>query len=261
MKKVRKIFKAYLTINPSGFNDAFLIINFLYIVVTIGNLHILSLEINDYINNNNVLFDNSIFILIIFIVIPIFTSRSLYNDNSNKNKCYRNNLSSFFTPIPIKQKYIISCNFILLVLSSAAGLIITLFFLIVNIFIVQTNMISAYTGFFVLLFIFTFLLFSFLTGIDSVNLKKNKLIRLLPKILPIFLMCLGIYNLITPYAEPNTIVTSENMYTALGPALAPLFKSCRFFGGLQGLLLLIISIFIGYYLCCKLPLKILEKEG
>ncbi|SHH12895.1 hypothetical protein [Clostridium grantii] len=261
MKKLFKILKSYWIINCSGSNELFFVFNIIFIFISIANCYILKLSINDYINSNNIIFNGSLCFLLIAIVLPFSLSQNLYRDYSHKNKTHRRNFSNVLIQVPIKKIDILNTNFFILLVSSLCGLIITLFLLIINIFVAPTDMISAYAGFFVLIFISAFLLFSLSTGLDSIASEKYKFIKFLPAFFPILVMYLGIYNLTMHFPQPNTKVTPENMYNALGPLFSPFFKACRYFGGVQGLLLIILSVFTGYYLCCKLPLKISEKVG
>jgi len=54
-----------------------------------------------------------------------------------------------------------------------------------------------------------------------------------------------------PMGEPN----------ALGKVLTDIIKSFSVLGGFWGIVTIVGSILLGYYLCVKLPFKLLKKEG
>lgn len=221
----------------------------------------LRLQLLHSMKNNTALFSGTIPQLVFILAFPLLISQDLYRDTSSTNKRYRGDIFNLLTQVPVKKKDILNFKFIIFLFVTLPGLIVTVYFSIVNIFISSTDMISAYSGFFVLIFIITFILFSASIGFNSIKYKKFKFIKLLPIFYLGIFFSFFIYSIFIPFTPSNTKVTPENMYNALGPIFAPFFKACRYLGGLQGLIILILSIFVGYYLCCKLTLKISEKVG
>ena len=130
-----------------------------------------------------------------------------------------------------------------------------------NIFVSPTEMIAAYSGFSIIVFSFSFIIIALFIGISSLNNNKFKFANILPFLLVVIYFIAATYNNHLPIMLSSTKVTEDNMFLAFGTEMAPYFEACKYFGGGQGLLILIISFLPAYYFCCKLPLKISEKVG
>jgi hypothetical protein len=192
---------------------------------------------------------------------PLLMGISLLNTNLNINKKNKGNIFNLFVHVPVKKKYIFNINFMILLFVAIPGFIITIYLSIMNIFVSPTEMIAAYSGFSIIVFSFSFISMALFTGISSLNNNKFKFAKIIPFILVVLYLIPANYNNHSPIMLSSTKVTADNMFLAFGTKIEPYFEACKYFGGGQGLLILILSLLPAYYFCCRLPLKISEKVG
>ena len=86
MKKTIKLLKAYWELNASGYNAFYLLFSLFLILISIMNCTYLSRDILNYVDNNTILSNNTIYNLLYTMIFPILMGISLFNTNFNIRK-------------------------------------------------------------------------------------------------------------------------------------------------------------------------------
>lgn len=167
------------------------------------------------------------------------------------------NLNDFLIQAPLLKKDVYNVKFGIFQMLSIPSFITVVYLIGLNLFIGTSELISAYLGFLVLIHcIWTM---SVSISFSPLYSKKYKSFRYL---FPALLLSLFIFYLLNiPYVQPDTLVNAQNMFSALGPMFIPILKACRYIGGFSGLIVILISTIISYFIGFKLPLKISEEVG
>lgn len=172
------------------------------------------------------------------------------------------NLNNFLMQAPVSKKDIYNARFAFFKIGSIPFLIAVIYFLGLNIFVSRREFISsylsAYSGLLILIYCVWTITMSISIGFSSLSYKKSKAFNYLFLVLVVILLVLPIYLQTIPYVQPS--IWNEQ-YSGLGPVFIPVLKACRHIGGVSGIIVIFVSSLISYFFCCKLPLKILIKEG
>jgi hypothetical protein len=169
------------------------------------------------------------------------------------------NLNNFLIQAPVLKKDIYNVKFAIVQMQSIPFFIIVVYLIGLNFFIGTSELISAYSGFLVLIYCIWTMTMSI--GFSPLSSKKYKAFR---HLIPVSLLVSSIfllYLLNMPYVQPGTLVNEKNMFSALGPTFIPILKACRHIGGVSGIIIILVSTISSYFLGCKLPLRISEKVG
>lgn len=173
--------------------------------------------------------------------------------NANKK-----NNNSFLIQLPVERRDIFNSKFSIVMKCAAPILLSVLYLLALNYFTGSNAYITACIGFFTVILCLWFIVLNAGIGFSNLTSSKYKLAKLCIGIVVVLAFILIIYSIAVDFAD---LGKGYDMYNSLGIWFAPILKASGIFGGLGGLLLLVISITIGYYLCVILPLSISEREG
>lgn len=261
MKRIIKIMKSFYFIDTNGFN---------YLLpVYIISLGIMSISVcidttklvSNYVNSGTTTLFHSPLLTILTIInmsiLFIYLSRVLVMEN-RKRSC---NVNTFLLQAPVLHKDIYNTAFAILQIESIPFFFAVIYFLGLNIFISSSDFISAYAGFFILIYCIWSITMSISIGFSSLSFKKYLAFRFLIPILMVVSFLSMKYLQSIPNVQLGTLVTQQNMFSGLGPKLSSILMACRHIGGIYGLIVMICSFILSYLLGCKLPLKISEKEG
>ncbi len=170
-------------------------------------------------------------------------------------------MNNFLIQAPVLKKDILNIKFAIFQVANIPLFIVVLHFLLLNIYISKADFISAYSGFFVLIYCLWTINLSISIGSSYLSAKKYKATWYLSIALYVVLILSCIYMQYIPLIRSGSIVNDKNMYSGLGPMLIPLLRVCTRFGGSVGVIVMLFSSLISYFFSYKLPLKILEKVG
>lgn len=197
--------------------------------------------------------------LINLICFSTIFSLSYFGGNFNKNKTSWT-IRRFLIAAPILKEDFFNAKFMIFLTFTLPAFLAVIYVLLLNIFVSPSNYISALSGFIVLIYCLWLIIFSPSTSFSGVATKKFKLYTLFRIFFIILIYAFNTYMLFTSPYKSGAIVTSENMYSDFGP-LVPLLKFSRYFGGITGLIVMILSTVLCYFCCKNMFYKISEEEG
>ncbi|MGH4122189.1 MAG: hypothetical protein ACREV6_04540 [Clostridium sp.] len=261
MKRILKIIEAHWFLDPSGSNwliPASIIITGL-ISITICTET--TKTVHNYICSGTTIGFSAIVLKVLNLM--ILSCVSLFNAQrvSTRKGKVTVNMNDFLIQAPILKKDLFNAKFIIFQVVSIPLFIVVIYFIRLNVFISTSELISAYSGFLVLIYCIWTMTLSISIGFSSMSAKKYKVFRYLFPVLLLLSMVFAIYLSNIPYVQPGTLVSQQNMFSGLGPRFIPILKACSHIGGVSGLIVILISSIISYYLSCKLPLKISQEVG
>ena len=253
MKRIIKVIKAYWFIDLLGN----LLIPLWIIVGGLFSVGICSQTLN-YINKGITIDFRDLVLHILYITFIsygfIFNTHRVNNFKRKVNL----NMNDFLIQAPVLKKDIYNAKFIIFQILSIPPFVVVLYFIRLNIFVSKGELISAYSGFFVLFYCICTMTLTIAIGFSSLFSKKY---RVFWNLFPILLYAVFVIYLSNiPYAA-GTLVNNQNMFNDLGPRFIPILKACRYIGGTSGLIVIFLSTLVSYLLGCRLPLKISEKVG
>lgn len=251
MNNVKKLLKTYRLVNEgtSWMGPAFIV---LISVISLLLCIIMTLHTWSLINKGESFKISSLLIQFINLI-NLASILAINSVNANKKN---NNL--LLIQLPVERKDVFSSKFIIVLKCAASILMSVLYLLALNYFTGSNAYITACIGFFILIFCLWFIVLNVGIGFSNLTSSKFKLAKLSIGIIIPLVFVVIIYSIAVDFANPGK---GYDMYNSLGKWFAPILKASGTFGGLRGLILLSISIIIGYYLCVTLPLKICEREG
>lgn len=172
------------------------------------------------------------------------------------------NMNNFLIQAPVLKKDVYNVKFCIFQALSIPYFIVVIYLIGLNIFVSTSQLISAYSGFFVLIYCIWTMALTISTGFSSLSSKKYKIFRFVfTVVFLLVILVFALYLIYIPESQPDTLTTTQNMFSDLGPIFIPILKACRHIGGFPGLIVITASSIISYFLGCKLPLKISEKVG
>ena len=173
--------------------------------------------------------------------------------NANKK-----NNNSFLIQLPVERRDVFNSKFSIVMKSAAPIHLSVLYLLALNYFTGSNAYITACIGFFTVILCLWFIVLNAGIGFSNLTSSKFKVAKLCIGIVVVLAFGLIIYSIAVDFAD---LGKGYDMYNSLGIWFAPILKAAGVFGGLGGLILLVISVITGYYLCVTLPLSISEREG
>lgn len=255
MRRIIKVIKAYWFMDPLGDN---LIIPIAIILTGLLSVSTCSQTLT-YINNGTTIgFSYLVYQILYLTVIYYWIIINTQRVNKLKKKVNLN-LNDFLIQAPVLKKDIYNARFIIFQVLSIPLFIVVIYFIGLNIFVSTSELTSAYSGFFVLLYCICTIILNISIGFSSLPSKKYKAFRYLFLVLLLLYLVFAINLSTIPYVAPGTLVNEQNMFSDLGPRFIPILKACSHIGGISGLIVILMSTIISYFLGCKLPLKISEK--
>lgn len=261
MKRTIKIMRAIWFMDPTGYNCLLPIFIIISGLISIMICFETTSMVNNYVNRGTIIAFSGIVIqfqnVITFSYVFIYNTQGINIFNGKTT----NNFNNFLLQAPVLKKYIYTVKFAIIQMVCVPPLIVVIYFIGLNIFVSTSALISAYSGFIVLLYCIWTMTLSLSIGFSSLSSKKYKAIVYSFPILMLLSLVFIIYSISIPYLQPGTLVTDQNIFSALGPIFIPILKACRHIGGFPGLIVITASSIISYFLGCKLPLKISEKVG
>jgi hypothetical protein len=172
------------------------------------------------------------------------------------------NLNNFLIQAPVSKKDIYNARFIFFKIGSIPFLIAVIYFLCLNIFVSRREFIStylsSYSGLLILVYCVWTISMSIFIGFSSLSSKTCKAFSYLLLVLFVIFLMLPIFLQFIPAVLPGT---RNEQFSGLGPTFIPILKACKYIGGISGLIVMLVSSLISYFFCCRLPLKISEKES
>jgi hypothetical protein len=173
--------------------------------------------------------------------------------NANKKN---NNL--LLIQLPVEKRDIFNSKFFIMLKCAAPILLSVLYLLALNYFTGSIAYITASIGFFTVIFCLWFIVLSVGIGFSNLSSGKFKFAKLSIVGITALVLVFIIYSISVDFANLGKV---SDIYNSLGRWFAPILKASGIFGSFGGLVLLVISLMIGYYLCVILPLKISKREG
>jgi hypothetical protein len=255
MRRIIKIIKAYWFMDPLGYN---LLIPIAIILIGLLSVSTCSQALY-YINKGETIELSRLVADIVTLNIAycgfIINTQRVYKLKRKASF----NLNNFLIQAPVLKKDIYNAKFIIFQILSIPLFIVVIYFIKLNIFISRSELILSYSGFFVLLYCICTITMNISIGFSSLSSKKYKAFRHLPLVLLLLYVVFVIYLSNIPYVAPGTLVNDQNMFSGLAPRFIPILKACSYIGGFSGLIVILMSTIISYFLGCKLPLKLSEK--
>lgn len=170
------------------------------------------------------------------------------------------NVNNFLLQAPVLKKDIYNTKFVIFQIASTPFLVVVIYFIGLNIFVSSGELISAYSGFIVLIYCIWTITISISLGFSSLTSKKYNPFRYLVAVLMLTSLVFLFYLMPISFGKTATIVNKQNMYSGLGPIFIPVLKACSHIGGFSGLIIILISTLSSYFFGCKLPMVISQKE-
>lgn len=262
MKRLINIIKSYYLVDASGYNWFYIPVLVFLGIIEILIIGITILEMLDYTKGSKqIQFSNLFTQLFNFMnVSQIFVLNMISDRNINKRK-EKNNYNLFLLQLPVNKKDLFNAKFLLFLISASIPLIMTIFLIGVNLFTGNSDYISAYTGFFVAVYIAWLIIFPLGIGFGSLESKRYKFLRTIPLLWFIVIIIVMFTSFHGSVETGSATLNKYNMYCGFGKAFAPIVKACRPIGGIGGIFAVLISIAVSYYLSSILPYKISQKEG
>lgn len=261
MKRIFNIIKAFWFMNTSAYTWLLPVILIFSSLISIVLCIESTAMVLDYVNRGTpILFSNIVVQILNLINISYVFIFSTQGITRLKGKV-TGNLNNFLIQMPILKKDIYHSRFIIFKIASIPFFIVVIYFIGLNIFVSTGELLSAYSGFIVLIYCVWNIILSISIGFSSLSSKKYKALRYLFSVLMLALLVFLIYLFFIPRVQPDTLVNNENMFSGLGPVFIPVLKTCRHIGGVPGLIIILVSSLISYFLGCSLPLRISDKEG
>lgn len=215
----------------------------------------------NYVNRGTTIFVGFLFSQLLFLIFFSYNYMDYIEGNQLKGGKIIGTMNNFLIQAPVLKKDILSIKFTILQVANIPFLIVVLHFLLLNIYISKADFISAYSGFFVLIYCLWTINLSISIGFSSLSDKKYKATWFLSIASYVVLMASFVYLKYIPFIQPGSVVNDKNMYSGLGTMLIPLLKVCTHFGGSMGIIAILVSSLISYFFSYKLPLKISEGVG
>jgi hypothetical protein len=261
MKRVIKIIKAFGFMGPSGYNWLLPVSTIFTGLMSIVICFQITSMVHNYVTRGTTIWFSNIVLQILNLInlsyIFILNAQGITRWKGKVT----GNLNNFFIQAPLLKKDIYNAKFAIFQVASTPFLIVVIYFIGLNIFVSTDDLISAYSGFLILIYCIWTMTLSISIGFSSLSCKKYKAFRYLFPVLLFISVVFLIYLSSISYGQSRTIVNEKNMFSALGPTFIPILKACRHIGGIAGLIIILVSTIISYFLGCKLPLKISEKVG
>ncbi|MBZ9686436.1 hypothetical protein G9F72_008850 [Clostridium estertheticum] len=259
MKRTIKIFKAFWFIYPSDYDW---LLPFSIICTGLMSIMICSTTTDMVLNYANrgptVQFSRVVLQLLNLINLSYVFIFNTQGITRVKGKV-TGNLNNFLIQAPVLKKDIYNVKFGIFQMVGIPYFIVVIYLIGLNVFVSTSELISAYSGFLVLIYCIWTMTVNISIGFSSLSSKKYKAFRYLFPTLLLLSLVFIFYLISIPELQPGTLINEQNMFSGLGTRFIPILKACRHIGGLSGLIIMLISTIISYLLGCKLPLKISEK--
>ena len=273
MKKVIKLMKAFWFMDTSVFKWLFPISIILAGLISLLSCSLGILKLFDYLgegtsinffnyaNGRQLIFFDSFFIQILNLInlsyILIYTVKGLIMWKGQVS----GNLNNFLLQAPVLKKDIILGKFCIFHLAGIPFLFSLLYLIGMNLFVSTGEFMSAYTGFLILIYCLWALTLSLSIGSSYLSSKIYNAFKYL--FIALFTFSVEALTHIheIPFIPQGIEATTEEMVEIFGKSSQDLIITCRYISGVPGLILLLCSISLSYYLGCRLPLKLSEKRG
>ncbi|MBU3144675.1 hypothetical protein [Clostridium sp. CF012] len=261
MKRTIKIFKAFWFMYPSNTEWLLRFSIFFTGLISIMICYDTTRLVQDYVNRGTIINFSSIVVQVLNLInlsyVFIFSTQGI---TRVKGKI-TGNLNNFLIQAPVLKKDIYNVKFGIFQIVGIPYFIVVIYLIGLNAFVSTSELISAYSGFLVLIYCIWTMTVNISIGFSSLSSKKYKAFRYLFPTLLLLSLVFIFYLISIPELQPGTLINEQNMFSGLGTRFIPILKACRHIGGLSGLIIMLISTIISYLLGCKLPLKISEKVG
>ncbi|MGV8980154.1 hypothetical protein [Clostridium sp.] len=260
MKRTINIIKAFWFMYPSNIEWLLRFSIFFTGLISIMICSETTRLVQDYVNKGTMLdFSDIVLQLLNLINLSYVFILSTQSGIGLKRKV-TGNLNDFLIQAPVLKKDIYNVKFEIFQMVSIPFFMVVIYFIGLNVFVSTSELISAYSGFFVLIYCIWTMAVNISIGFSSSS-EKYKAFRYLFIALILILLVFMFYLISIHDLQPSTLVNEQNMFNGLGPIFIPILKACRYIGGITGLFVILLSTIISYFLGCMLPLKISEKVG
>ena len=217
--------------------------------------------VQDYVNRGTIINFSGIVVQVLNLINLSYVFIFSTQDITRVKGKITGNLNNFLIQAPVLKKDIYNVKFGIFQMVSIPFFIVVIYFIGLNVFVSKSELISAYSGFFVLIYCIWTMTVNISIGFSSLSSGKYKSFRYLFTALLLIMLVFMFYLIFIPHLQPATLITEQNMFSGLGPSFIPILKACRYIGGVSGLFVILLSTIISYLIGCKLPLKISEKVG
>ncbi|MCB2336368.1 hypothetical protein LGL55_14070 [Clostridium tagluense] len=261
MKRTIKIFKAFWFMYPSNTEWLLRFCIFFTGLISITICYDTTRLVQSYVNIGTMVdFKGIVLQLLNLINLSYIFILSTKGANGLTIKV-TSNLNNFLMQAPVLKKDIYNVKFGIFQMVSIPYFIVVIYFIGLNIFVSTSELISAYSGFFVFIYCIWTMTVNISIGFSSLSSNKYKPFRYLFPALLLIMLVFMFYLISLPKLQPGTLINQQNIFSGLGTRFIPILKACRYIGGVSGLIVMLISTIISYLIGCKLPLKISEKVG
>ena len=259
MDRVKKLIKTYWSFDTAGgYNGIYACMLIISLVFSIFVSVMEIAEVHDYIKLHVAI--NFQFVLTEISCQMFITSiavLSIFNISHYKYHKLSLNQKRLFIQLPVSRTDILFTRYIMFLVPSIIPLIDILSLIIINFCIGSINYISSFIGFFIVFYSLWFIIVCAHIGYSDSLTEKNKYIQIF---FSIFISSLMLISGLAPLYSSNK-VSGKNMYNTFGAWFAPTLKSLSYIGGIGGILVLLASEALGYYLCCRKPIIRFEREA
>jgi len=261
MKRVIKIIKAFGFTGPSGYNWLLPVSTIFTGLMSIVICFQITSMVHNYVTRGTTIWFSNIVVQILNLInlsyIFILNAQGITRWKGKVT----GNLNSFLIQAPVLKKDVYNAKFAIFQVASTPFLIVVIYFIGLNIFVSTGDLISAYSGFLILIYCIWNMTLNISIGFSFLSSKKYKVFRYLYPALLLLSLVFLIHLSSIPIVESGTLVNEQNMFSGLGLRFIPILRACRHIGGSQGIIIILVSSLASYFLGCKLPLRISEKVG
>ncbi|MCB2296341.1 hypothetical protein [Clostridium tagluense] len=261
MKRTIKIFKSFWFMYPSNIEWLLRFSIFFTGLISIMICYDTTSLVQDYVNKETMIDFRGIVIQLLSLINLSYLFILSTQGNTGLKRKVTGNLNNFLIQAPVLKKDIYNVKFGIFQMVSIPYFIVVIYFIGLNIFVSTSELISAYSGFFVFIYCIWTMIVNISIGFSSLSSNKYKPFRYLFPALLLIMLVFIFYLISLPKLQPGILINQQNMFSGLGTRFIPILKACRHIGGVSGLIVMLISTIISYLLGCKLPLKLSEKAG
>ena len=158
--------------------------------------------------------------------------------------------------LPIKKTNILKYRYIFSLVSIVPALLVIIISFLCYI-IKGISGFAGYIGLEIIIVSFFYIMLNFYLLDNIVQNNKNTINKVVSFIIIVMLFILpSSFILVTTFLQDSSI-----HYGLLGKNMAPFIKSLEIFAGPYGILFIVATLIVGYFISCVLPMRVFKKKG